>query len=235
MTRLRIDEVADIDGITSVLGVFDEVWDLQPSSRPLGKDTALAIAHAGNPVLLASSDGRPVGASLGVLGSDSTGKVHVHSHMTGVVPDAGHRGVGRALKFAQRDWALRRGIDLITWTFDPLVARNGWFNLVVLGAVGTEYHVDFYGPIDDAINGGDETDRVLASWAIAGEPEYREPAGDRLVVEIPADIVALRRSDPTAARAWRTDLRARLAPLLADGWVLGGMSDRTHYVMVRPR
>ena len=44
--------------------------------------------------------------------------------------------------------------------------RNAWFNIHVLGAEVHEYLVDFYGPIDDAINAGDESDRLLVAWAV---------------------------------------------------------------------
>ena len=68
------------------------------------------------------------------------------------------------LKQHQRAWALVRDLDLITWTFDPLVRRNAYFNLTKLGAEVTGYHEDFYGPMHDALNRGDESDRCVVSW-----------------------------------------------------------------------
>ncbi len=55
------------------------------------------------------------------------------------------------------------------WTFDPLVRRNAWFNIAVLGAEVAEYLPSFYGSMTDAINAGDESDRLLVAWDV-GRP-----------------------------------------------------------------
>ncbi len=118
----------------------------------------------------------------------------MHSHITGVLPGLQSRGLGRVLKQHQREWAFARDVGHITWTFDPLVARNAHFNLRVLGARVTEYLVDHYGPMDDGVNRGDETDRLMVSWALAAPPAPT-PADDRVVasVAVPHDIEAMRR------------------------------------------
>jgi predicted GNAT superfamily acetyltransferase len=76
------------------------------------------------------------------------------------------RNVGYALKLHQRAWALERGIREIRWTYDPLVRRNAHFNLNKLGAEAAEYLPNFYGPIDDAINRSDDSDRILVTWRL---------------------------------------------------------------------
>ena len=70
----------------------------------------------------------------------------MHSHITGVLPEYQSHGLGRLLKQHQREWAFARDVGHITWTFDPLVARNAHFNLRVLGTRVTEYLVNHYGP-----------------------------------------------------------------------------------------
>ena len=109
-----------------------------------------------------------VGASIAFFGPPAARSMH--SHITGVLPGLQSHGLGRVLKRHQRDWAFARDVGHITWTFDPLVARNAHFNLRVLGARVTEYLVDHYGPMDDGVNRGDETDRVMVSWALAAPP-----------------------------------------------------------------
>jgi predicted GNAT superfamily acetyltransferase len=90
----------------------------------------------------------------------------LHSHIAGVLPAGLGRSVGFALKLHQRAWALRRRVAVIAWTFDPLICRNAYFNLAKLGARPAEYLPNFYGAMDDAINGGTETDRMLVRWEL---------------------------------------------------------------------
>jgi predicted GNAT superfamily acetyltransferase len=86
----------------------------------------------------------------------------LHSHITGVATRG--KGAGFAIKRHQREWALAHGISTITWTFDPLVRRNAYFNLAKLAARATEYLPDFYGEMPDELNAGDPSDRLLLSW-----------------------------------------------------------------------
>ena len=74
--------------------------------------------------------------------------------------------MGFALKLHQRAWCLDRGITLMEWTYDPLVARNAYFNLSKLGATVAEYLPDFYGVMGDGINRFDESDRILVHWPL---------------------------------------------------------------------
>jgi hypothetical protein len=76
----------------------------------------------------------------------------LHSHVTGVVDSMRHAGVGRAIKLHQRDWAAERGLDWITWTFDPLVRRNAWFNIAILGA-------DVHSYLPDVLRNDDRRDQ----------------------------------------------------------------------------
>jgi len=117
-----------------------------------------------------------VGATVSFRGVHE-GRATLHSHITGVLPGAQLRGVGLALKLRQRAWALDSGIGSVTWTFDPLIARNAHFNLTKLGADAGEYLVDFYGPLHDDANGDDATDRLLAVWRLASPRVERALAG----------------------------------------------------------
>jgi predicted GNAT superfamily acetyltransferase len=142
-----------------------------------------ALTKAGNPVTGAYDGDQLVGASVGFFAAPSG--TALHSHVTGVTQLAQRRSIGRALKLHQRAWALHRGITRITWTYDPLVRRNAWFNLAGLGATPVEYLPDFYGPMEDTINGDDQSDRLLTSWALDSEPVVRAVAGERVAVDLP--------------------------------------------------
>lgn len=232
------------DDIAALVAVFDEIWRPDPGNRPVSTDMLRALIHSGNYVSGAYLDGALVGGSVGFFGSPVG--LDLHSHMAGVSAAGRGRNVGYALKVHQRDWALDRGIEQITWTFDPLVARNAFFNLGKLGAVPTSYHRDFYGDIGDELGGADESDRLLVTWhladprpAIAADVKKLAAAGavhaiddsdpgvprvladqldaDVVVVSIPADIETMRRENPEASARWRFASRAVLERLLADG------------------
>jgi predicted GNAT superfamily acetyltransferase len=89
------------------------------------------------------------------------------SHMLGVAPDARAGGLGAALKLAQRDQALRMGIDLIEWTYDPLQAVNAHLNFARLGVVVEEYEENIYGDSSSPLHRGTPTDRFVAQWALS--------------------------------------------------------------------
>ncbi|WP_241682876.1 hypothetical protein [Actinomadura sp. J1-007] len=90
------------------------------------------------------------------------------------------------------------GLSRITWTFDPLVRRNAHFNLVKLGARPEEYLPSFYGAVEDSINGGDETDRVLAVWPLNDARVVAAVEGRREAV--PDGAVALGERDGRPVR-----------------------------------
>jgi predicted GNAT superfamily acetyltransferase len=169
---LRVGEVSDLKGLTDVARLFDDVWSNSEDSPMISPSTLKAFAHAENYVSAAYRDGTLVGALVGFLGR-YRGDLQLHSHILGVSREVQGRNIGFALKLHQRAWALERGIGTITWTFDPLVRRNGYFNLAKLGATITEYYEDFYGDMNDAINAGDESDRVLVEWNLGGASVVR--------------------------------------------------------------
>lgn len=168
-------------------------------------------SHFGNPVIGAFDGDRLCGVSIGFLASSP--RVHLHSHITGVLPSHQHLGIGYELKCTQREWCLDRGIDLITWTFDPMLARNAHFNLRKLGARSRRILPSFYGAMDDDINRGDDTDRLEVRWDLLGERDQSGPIVT--TVRIPADYLALRRENPAEASECRATVREQLGAAFA--------------------
>ena len=161
-----VREVHDLAGLGEVVDVLARVW-ASPDGEPIvpARDAPSAVARGQlrrRRVRRRPHRGAPALAFLGA----HDGAVHLHSHIVGLLPETRARGVGLAVKLHQRAWALARGIDLVTWTFDPLVRSNAYFNLTKLGAEATAYHPDFYGAMDDGINAGEESDRLLVTWAL---------------------------------------------------------------------
>ena len=164
----EVVELHDISELNEAAELFVEVWQAPGGEAPATPALLRALAYSGNYVSGAWREGRMVGASVGFL-HPHHGGIALHSHITGVRETAQGGSVGFALKQHQRAWALDREIDAISWTFDPLVRRNAFFNLVKLGAEIVDYLPDFYGPMADGINVGEETDRCLVSWPLASE------------------------------------------------------------------
>jgi predicted GNAT superfamily acetyltransferase len=171
---LAVRTLARIADIIDAEQLFAATWPGQP---PATAGLMRALEHAGGYVAGAYLDGAMVGAAAAFLASHPT--PGLHSHVAAVAPAARSRGVGYALKLHQRAWAAEQGLQTVTWTFDPLVRRNAWFNIGKLGAGIGEYLVDFYGPMDDGINDGDESDRLLAVWPVDGAVHDRTGWHDR--------------------------------------------------------
>jgi predicted GNAT superfamily acetyltransferase len=89
----------------------------------------------------------------------------MYSVIMGVLPEYQEQGVGYQLKMAQREFALRIGVRLLTWTYDPLESRNARLNISKLGAVCQRYVRDFHGDMG-GINAGLPTDRFHIDWWI---------------------------------------------------------------------
>jgi predicted GNAT superfamily acetyltransferase len=174
--ELTLELVHSEHDARAAVGVLAQVWPRVGGKEPLPPELAWVFAHSGNYVAMARQGDEPVGAAIGFRGEDDAGPL-LHSHITGVLPGRQSLGVGYRLKQHQRDWARSHGLDRVTWTFDPLVTRNAYFNVVKLGARLTTYYVDFYGPMDDEINNGDETDRCLVTWRLDSPPAHAAAAG----------------------------------------------------------
>jgi predicted GNAT superfamily acetyltransferase len=157
-----------------------------------------------------------VGFVLGFIGAGADG-LHVHSHQLAVTGGARSRGVGRALKLAQRAWALDRGIEAMRWTFDPLIARNAYFNLQILGAVADRFHRHYYGDMDDDVNRGQRSDRLEVRWDLREPPSGLDAAEVARRVRIPPDHEAERRADPDRARALRDAVADELEAAMTAG------------------
>jgi len=255
---VEVRSLAGPEEARAAAALFDAVWQ-----RPLPvvpPDFLQAIEHSGGYLAGARrpSGGGLVGASVGLLGQVD-GLFHLHSHATGVERSAHRRGIGRAIKLHQRAWCLERGIPTIRWTFDPLLRANVTFNLGTLGAVLTAYHVRFYGDLHDAYNAGDETDRALATWDLAGPPpgwpsgpptlvlakdgsgapevvgDLAEAMGGPVLAQLPEDIVGWRSTDPGLALAWRRALRAVLVPAMGAGYVGTRVSPTGQLLLERHR
>jgi len=166
-SAVTVRPLETLEQMQQACAVLDRVWEIPPGqTSEIQPHLLRALAHGGNYLVGAfRSDGEMAGASVAFF-TEPLGSA-MHSHITGVLPGADGRGVGAALKWHQRQWAMERGLTKITWTFDPLIARNAFFNLARLGARPETYFVDFYGVLHDGPNRGQPTDRLLVGWDLS--------------------------------------------------------------------
>ena len=246
-SQLQIVEVESAQLAEEMAAFFKTIWIDGDEVVPF--DLILAAVHVGGYAALAKQGGQTVGATFGFLGEYAAHKV-LHSHVTAAsVP-----GVGFQLKQHQFAWAQEREIAGITWTFDPLVRRNCVFNFEKLGAMAIEYQPNFYGTMTDAINAGDDSDRLFAYWPVqdqvsdapirtdsialkndSGSPKILTVDSTKAFwVELPEDIESLRKSDIELARLWRKAVRETLQPALDDGWFIAAVNDDRTAILVEP-
>lgn len=257
-TPLQIKQVAQVEA---------ETWGLNPSDT-VPDHVLTAIANDGGVLLGAYDRDQLIGFTLGWLGTTSqedgiiaADYLKLVSHMTGVLDGYRDQRIGYHLKLAQREWALARGLDLVTWTYDPLESRNAYLNIHLLGCTCQTYYRDYYGEMSDQMNEGIASDRLRVDWWINSDrvrrclspsPDQKIQAGSielyiqvgvqllnptkleggyhlpgdqtispsktRLLVEIPADIQAIRQKDREMGVAWRRHTREIFESVFSAGY-----------------
>jgi predicted GNAT superfamily acetyltransferase len=176
---VAVRTVHDLGDLDDVRALCDAVWPTPGTQVTL--NLLRAIDYAGGHVAAAYDEqGSLIGATVALLGrhrDHGSWATHLHSHMAAVAPQARDRHVGSALKQHQRAWSLANDVPEIWWTFDPLVRRNARLNLIRLGADITDYLPDFYGSMDDTLNVGDRSDRLLVRWRLESARAQEAAAG----------------------------------------------------------
>jgi predicted GNAT superfamily acetyltransferase len=228
-------EIQKINHIAIARNIFDLTWTPN-SGTEITPNLMKAMLHSGSYLSGAFIDNKCVGAAFAFPAT--TGGLHLHSHMTAVLPKFRDKGVGYALKIDQWHWAKKNNYSEISWTFDPLVSRNAKLNLIKLGVSISSYHPNFYGDMSDALNAGDESDRLMVSWkVIDNNPVQREsvsnPKPNDILIEIPIDIVAIRSRDKEESLHWRHKVREQfLQAFEKDGQVVGFSANNEYVVRI---
>ena len=173
--RVRIKPLKAFDEFEKLLEIQRAVWS--HSETDLTPVHQFAVSSRMGAILLGAYKGNRLSGFVYSFPAVFRGNWCQHSHLLAVLPEFRGSGLGKALKLAQRDEALRRGYDLITWTFDPLQTRNANLNLQALSAVARTYAANFYGLTPALCLGpGIPTDRLLIEWPIRS-PRVRARVG----------------------------------------------------------
>jgi predicted GNAT superfamily acetyltransferase len=230
---IEIRKLLDLGHLNLTRRIFDQTWN-----RGTGTEITLnllkAMVHSGSYLSGAFIDNKIVGAAFAFPATNNG--LHLHSHMTAVLDEYRDKGVGYALKIDQWNWAKKQKYSHLSWTFDPLVRRNAKLNIVKLGVDISAYYPNFYGEMPDTLNAGDESDRLMVSWSTAIDaPKARElitqPKPDEILIEIPADIVAIRSKDQSESMKWRRQVRDQFLNAFEKNGKVIGFSANNEYVV----
>jgi predicted GNAT superfamily acetyltransferase len=232
---IQVRELKSLQDQDSGRKIFDLTWAMDAGTE-ITPNLLQAMVHSGSYLSGAFVDNKIVGAAFAFPATNSG--LHLHSHMTAVLPEFRDKGVGYSLKIDQWNWAKKHKYSHLSWTFDPLVRRNAKLNIVKLGVDISAYFPNFYGEMPDALNTGDESDRLMVSWSTdIDEPKARElithPKTDDILIEIPEDIVAIRSKDQSESMKWRRQVRDQfLAAFEKNGKVIGFSANNEYVVRI---
>lgn len=229
--EIEIRECVTLEQLGECVDLQREVFEL-PEVELSPVRHFVVTKNAGGFTLGAYNGDRLAGFVLSVP-AIMRGEPAFYSHMTGVRAEYQSYGIGAKLKWAQRTRALSEGIKYIKWTFEPVKARNAFFNLEKLGASVVEFQENFYGTdygTSPEINGakfGLASDRLFAEWDLRGTKVETLAAGEIFVetrepdttIEILDDWIGLVRSDPGAALAEQLRIRGEFEAAFASGLV----------------
>jgi predicted GNAT superfamily acetyltransferase len=230
-----IQKLQTFHHLDSARKVFDEIWSMDTGTE-ITPNLLQAMVHSGAYLSGAFIDNKIVGAAFAFPATNDG--LHLHSHMTAVLSEFRDKGVGYALKIDQWNWAKRKNYSYLSWTFDPLVRRNAKLNIAKLGVDISAYYPNFYGDMPDALNAGDESDRLMVSWCTdLDAPRARElitnPEPDDILIEIPEDIVAIRSKNQSESMKWRRQVREQfMAAFEKNGKVIGFSSNNEYVVRI---
>jgi predicted GNAT superfamily acetyltransferase len=230
---VRVQQLKTYSDANLARSIFDKTWPVDAGTE-ITPNLLQAMIHSGSYLSGVFIENKIVGAAFAFPATNNG--LHLHSHMTAVLPEFRDKGVGYALKIDQWHWAKKNNYSEISWTFDPLVSRNAKLNLIKLGVNISSYHPNFYGDMPDALNAGDESDRLMVSWKVVGvNPVQRElvsmPKPNDILIQIPADIVAIRSSDKTENLRWRRKVREQFLQAFEKGGQVVGFSTNSEYVV----
>src|SRR5919201_4895873 len=177
---LHVRHVRTHEEYVSCVALQEETWGAAFSERAPAAILKVSQRLGGIAAGAFDAQDRLLGFVFGITGVEHGRLVH-WSDMLAVRPEFRDHGIGRRLKEFQRDALRALGVELVYWTFDPLVARNAHLNFNRLGVRVAEYVIDMYGSdTDSALHRGLGTDRFVVAWPVA--PDAGDPLATRDVL-----------------------------------------------------
>jgi predicted GNAT superfamily acetyltransferase len=228
--EIEIREVCAVEELAGCVALQREIFAL-PEVELSPVRHFIVTARAGGFTLGAFVEKKLIGFVLSVpafLGNDK----FFYSHMTAVRPEFQSYGIGARLKWTQREKALAKGVGFIKWTFQPVQARNAFFNLEKLGVIVREYQPNFYGTDYSTTHEQDgklgfDSDRLFAEWHLESEKvvalskgeSFAERAEVKKTIEIPNDWNALVKTNPQKAILEQTRIKNEFQSAFSEGLI----------------
>ncbi|WP_216831135.1 hypothetical protein [Alkalihalobacterium elongatum] len=165
---VKIKIIKSIKHFSDIEDIYGDIWGV---SNKVPLHNLITVARHGGVILGAfNKQEKMIGFSYGFPGvndlNSNIPKIYLCSHILGVIKEYRNLGIGEELKWAQYDYAYKMGYTKILWTFDPLEAINAKLNFHKLGAISNEYIENCYGFINDHLNKGIPTDRLVVDWEL---------------------------------------------------------------------
>jgi predicted GNAT superfamily acetyltransferase len=240
MDGIQIRECATIDEFDNCISLQREVFGL-PELEVSPRRHLIVSRQAGGWTLGAFVAERLVGF-VHHMAAAHANTIFGYSHMMAVAREYQNKGVGARLKWSQRERAMNEGRTFIKWTWDPMQARNAYFNLNRLGVTVRSYAANFYGtdyvtsPIPEgAPPPGIDSDRLFAEWHLQSPRVMNLAQGaaplidgpPAVTIQIPVDWTSLSKQNPRLARQEQLRVRAEFQNAFAGGLVCGGFDRST--------
>lgn len=230
---IEIREVSTVEELQGCVDLQREVFST-PDLENSPVRHLIVTKYAGGFTLGAFDGGKMVGFVLSVPMFNGAHRAF-YSHMTAVSRAYQNHGIGARLKWTQRERALSAGVNYIKWTFQPVQARNAFFNLERLGATIKVYAPNFYGTdystsAEQTGAAGLDSDRLFADWHLECEKVKKLANGENFsetgeairTIEIPNDWNELVKNDLPAAIAEQTRIKKEFQAAFADGLIAKG-------------
>ena len=165
--QIVIRKCHGLDEMRACVALQKEVWNF--SDVDLIPVRMFVVAEKIGGQVIGAFDGEEMVSFALAIPGFRGGHSYLHSHMLAVRAQYRNAGLGRRMKFFQREAALARGFELIEWTFDPLEIKNAYLNIEKLGAITRRYSVNQYGITSSPLQGGLPSDRLVAEWWLKSE------------------------------------------------------------------
>lgn len=207
-----IRELTTIEDCRAVAALEREIWAYTDAEDVVPPPVLIVSIKRGGILLGAFDAAGVMQGFVYSIPSIKDGRTAQWSHMLGVVPGARDAGLGLRLKLAQRDRALKMGVELIEWTYDPLQALNAHLNFARLGVVVEEYEENIYGDSSSPLHRGSPTDRFVAEWKLTAPHVERRIAAPGAALMRDAGVAAAPLVNPSRpAGLWLAPGEADLA------------------------